>query len=243
MHTIFLPGPRPESTGFTPPETPLDPATGSETTQTTAIIDFEANVADATYLCSLDLEPFVPCTPPVTYEGLLPGDHMLRVIAMDENGVEQVEASEYEWEIVDAQDTRRRRRRSSARRPNNSSSTLFEFTGTDDFTPPSLLIYECRIDSTNALDWEQCVSPFNLLDLYTYQDPQMAPGQHTFEVRAIDMAEAIFENPGGPNPNFEGNVDPTPAVHTWTMTADTTPPGTGSSTGRRRRSAREPAGS
>ena len=56
----------------------------------------------------------------------------------------------------------------------------------------------------------------------------MAPGQHTFEVRAIDMAEAVFENPGGPNPNFEGNVDPTPATHTWTMTADTTPPSTGS---------------
>ena len=92
VHTIFLPGPRPESTGYLPPETPLDPATGSETAQTTAIIDFEANVSDATYLCSLDLELFVPCTPPVTYENLLPGDHMLRVIAIDSNGVEQVEA-------------------------------------------------------------------------------------------------------------------------------------------------------
>ena len=214
VHTNFLPGPHPESTGFTPPETPLDPATGSETLFTTAIIDFEANVADATYLCSLDLDPFLPCTPPVRYEALLPGGHMLRVIGIDANGVEQVEASEYEWEIVDAQDVTPPvvtiERAPSRLIPN--SSTLFEFTGTDDFTPPLMLRFECRLDSTNPLDWEECTSPFNLLDLYTYQDPQMAPGPHRFEVRAIDMAEAVFENPGGPNPNFEGNVSE-PAVH------------------------------
>ena len=106
----------------------------------------------------------------------------------------------------------------------NSSTTTFEFVGTDDQTPPELLIYECRMDSTNELDWEECTNPFNLLDLFTYEDPQMAPGQHTFEVRAIDMAEPPFENPN--NPNFEGNVGP-PASYTWTMTADTTPPTTG----------------
>ena len=53
----------------------------------------------------------------------------------------------------------------------------------------------------------------------------MAPGEHTFEVRAMDMSEPPFENPN--NPNQEGNVDPTPATYTWTSTADTTPPGTG----------------
>ena len=99
-----------------------------------------------------------------------------------------------------------------ARAGRGSSSTLFEFTGTDDFTPPGLLRFECRIDSTNPLDWEECTSPFNLLDLYTYQDPQMAPGQHRFEVRAIDMAEAIFENPGAPNPNFEGTSASRPST-------------------------------
>ncbi|HEV2950775.1 MAG TPA: hypothetical protein VGZ51_01625, partial [Actinomycetota bacterium] len=224
VHTIFLPGPHPESTGFTPPETPLDPATGSETIHTTAIIDFEANVSDATYVCSLDLDPFLPCTPPVRYEGLIPGSHMIRVIAMDSNGVEQVEASEYEWEIIEAQDITPPET-SLLIAPSNNTSTLdFEFTGTDDFTPPSLLIFECRVDSTNELDWFECVSPFNLLDLFTYQDPQLAPGEHTFEVRARDMAEAVFELPN--NPNFDGNVDPTPATHTWTMTADTTPPNT-----------------
>jgi hypothetical protein len=56
----------------------------------------------------------------------------------------------------------------------------------DDLTPPVLLTFECRVDSANDLDWFACVSPFNLLDIFTYQDVQMAPGQHTFEVRAID---------------------------------------------------------
>jgi hypothetical protein len=88
-----------------------------------------------------------------------------------------------------------------------------------------LLTFECRVDSTNELDWFACTSPFNLLNLYTYADVQLAPGQHIFEVRAIDLAEPLFPDPS--NPNFEGNVDPSPATYTWTMTADTTPPGTG----------------
>ena len=88
------------------------------------------------------------------------------------------------------------------------------------------MTYECRVDSTNELDWVECVSPFNLLDMFTYEDPQMAPGEHTFEVRAIDIAEPL-----DPNSLLEGNPDPTPATYTWTMTADTTPPGTGILTG------------
>ena len=47
-------------------------------------------------------------------------------------------------------------------------------------------------------------------------DTPLSNGTHTFTVAAIDI---------------DGNVDPTPATHTWTMTADTTPPGTGILTG------------
>ena len=41
-------------------------------------------------------------------------------------------------------------------------------------------------------------------------------------MRAIDIAEPL-----DPNSLLEGNPDPTPATYTWTMVADTTPPGTG----------------
>ena len=60
--TMFTSGP-----GFTPPETPFDPPTGGPSTSRTAIIDFEANVDGADFECSLDLGPFEPCMPPVTY--------------------------------------------------------------------------------------------------------------------------------------------------------------------------------
>ena len=89
--------------------------------------------------------------------------------------------------------------------------------------------FECRVDSTNNLDWQECTSPVNLLDMFASEDPQVGPGEHTFEVRAIDMAEPPFEDPN--NPDFDGNVDPTPAKYTWTMTRDTTPPTTGITAG------------
>ena len=41
------------------------------------------------------------------------------------------------------------------------------------------------------------------------------------------MAENPFEIPNDPNPNFEGNVDPTPERYTWNMVADTIAPTTG----------------
>jgi parallel beta-helix repeat protein len=215
--TTFTDGP-----GFTPPETPEEPPIGGEVRETTATLDFIANMADVTYECSLDLAPFVPCTPPVTYTGLLPGAHELRVVATTSEGLSELEAAVFEWEIVEFVDVAPPDTSIERAPANNSGATIFEFTGLDDMTPPALLVFECRVDSANELDWFECVSPFNLLDLYTYADPQMAPGQHTFEVRARDMAEPL-----DPNAPQEGNVDPTPASYTWTMVADTVAPGTG----------------
>ena len=88
-------------------------------------------------------------------------------------------------------------------------------SGTDNQTQALALTFECRLDSTSELDWFACVSPFNLLDEF----PEFAPGTHTFEIRANDNAEPL--DPQSPS---EGNVDPTPIVHTWTSVADTTAP-------------------
>jgi parallel beta-helix repeat protein len=216
--TSFTSGP-----GFTP-ASEGEPATGGETTSSNATIDFEANVGDATFECSLDLEPFASCTPPVTYTGLSQGDHELRVIATDVEGGEEVEPAVYEWEVLEFEDTNPPETSIERAPADGSSSTKFEFVGSDDLTQPAQLRFECRLDSSNALDWEECESPFNLLDIHTYEDPQMAPGPHRFEVRAIDMADPEVPDPS--NPDFEGNVDPTPAVRTWTSVADTTPPTT-----------------
>jgi parallel beta-helix repeat protein len=80
--------------------------------------------------------------------------------------------------------------------PNATPDTTatFTFTGTDNETPADQLDFECRLDSTDELDWDGCDSPVTYLDLTL--------GSHTFEVRAIDEAD---------------NVDPTPARWTWTI--------------------------
>lgn len=77
--------------------------------------------------------------------------------------------------------------------PSNDSSPTFEFTGTDNVTPPASLTFECDLDGGG---FTACTSP------HTY--PSMGDGSHTFQVRAIDLA---------------GNVDPTPASYTWTIDA------------------------
>ena len=196
---------------FEPGEGIGEPASGGETDITTATFEFEANVADATFLCSLDLGPFVPCSSPATYTNLAIGEHTLRIIAEDPEGeLVQVEPTEYEWSVILPPDVASPNTTITSAPANNSSATLFAFMGTDDITQALALTFECRLDSTDPLEWFSCISPFNILEEF----PEFAPGLHTFEVRAIDDADP------------DGNVDPTPASHTWTSVADTTPPAT-----------------
>ena len=56
-------------------------------------------------------------------------------------------------------------------------------------------MFECRLDSTNPLAWEDCEYPAEYLNL--------SPGEHTLDIRAIDMMG-------------QGLADPTPASFTWT---------------------------
>jgi parallel beta-helix repeat protein len=79
-------------------------------------------------------------------------------------------------------------------------SASFAFTGSDNRTVPAELKFECRLDGQ---DWVPCSSPQGYANLGS--EP------HTFEVRAIDEA---------------GNVDPTPASHSWTEEPPTCTPQT-----------------
>ena len=87
-----------------------------------------------------------------------------------------------------------------------SPVAVFGFRGSDNQSPGPNLRYECRLDSIAPGDFTPCLSP------KTYSG--LALGTHTFEARAVDLA---------------GNVDPTPATFTWTISpapADSTPPDT-----------------
>jgi parallel beta-helix repeat protein len=220
-----------------------DPATGGPSASPSAEIHFEANVADATFWCrfdSLDPGDYFPCESPFRVgpahlgntefpDALLLGDHVLEVFAESETmgSAAELEPAVYEWEVLEYDDTMPPETTlERAPGPADPSSTIFEFSGTDDLTPPFLLTFECQVTAgtapPNENDWVECVSPFNLLDVYSYADPQLLLTQHTFYVRATDMFEPEFPNPQ--QPDFEGNPDPTPAFHTWTPVADTRGP-------------------
>ena len=90
--------------------------------------------------------------------------------------------------------------------PSGKREATFAFTGTDNLSPVIDLEFQCRLDPQNAapgtdpLDlWLDCLSP----QFFT----GLAPGEHTFEVQALDAEE---------------NVDPTPAKYTWVVGQATT---------------------
>ncbi len=190
---------------YEPPEGPGEPAVGGESTETSATFTFEANIADSTFVCSLDLGPFVPCTSPVSYTGLAIGDHLFRVNATDPEGREQLEPTEYEWAIIPPLDTIAPNTTITGQPADGSSDVIFTFTGSDNVTSASGLTFQCRLDSTLEADYVDCVSPFNLLTLF----PEFGAGSHTFDVRAIDA---------------EDNIDLTPASVSWVASADETAP-------------------
>ena len=77
--------------------------------------------------------------------------------------------------------------------PTGATSVMFTFTGTDSLTPTASLLYSWRLDD----------GPWSAFDDATSATlPGLAPGPHTFEVRARD---------------FAGNEDLTPAVRSFSV--------------------------
>ncbi|HXE76171.1 MAG TPA: hypothetical protein VNN18_11150 [Candidatus Xenobia bacterium] len=91
-----------------------------------------------------------------------------------------------------------------------SGSAVFEFSGSDDFTLPDRLTFQCRLDGEAPFACSRRAEFGNL-----------ATGRHTLEARALDQA---------------GNLDTSPATHSWdvwsgvTDTAITSGPANNSST-------------
>ena len=97
-------------------------------------------------------------------------------------------------------------------------TSAFHFTGTDDTTPTSELIYECRLIEHELTEAPEPQSPFEAIDpMFLFQSCNSGwqtelfeDGLYTFEVRAIDR---------------HGRVDQTPASHTFNG-LDLNPPDT-----------------
>ena len=173
----------------TPPETAIDSGPDDPTSSPSASFAFSAGEPGSRLECSLDAAAFAPCTSPRDYGPLAAGAHEFRVRATDAAGNSDPTPASRLWVIDTAPpDTSIT---DGPADPNNNDTATFAFVGSDDRTGDAQLRFECRLD---AGDWAACSSPKLYLGL-----PE---GAHTFEVRAVDLAD---------------NADASPASHTWTI--------------------------
>jgi hypothetical protein len=181
----------------TPPDTTITsgPADGSSSTATTASFAF-TSTESGTFQCSLDSAAWTTCTSPQSYTALTVAQHTFQVRAIDAAGNVDATPASRTWTVTAADTTPPDTTITSG--PAQGSST------TD--TTASFAFASTEPDGTFqcALDlgpWSTCTSP------QSYGGLTVA--QHTFQVRATDAA---------------GNVDPTPASRTWSVTAPAPPP-------------------
>lgn len=140
----------------------------------------------ASFECQFDGGGFVPCTSPEELPGLADGSHTFAVRAIDTVGHADSSPASYTWSIdTTAPGTTITSQPPS---PSNSPAPAFSFTGSD---ASGIASFECQLDGGG---FSPCAGPMLFAD--------MDDGEHTFQVRATDLA---------------GNVDPTPASYTWTV--------------------------
>jgi hypothetical protein len=179
------------------PETTITggPAEGSETTSTSATFTFSSSAkGKARFYCSLNGAPATRCSSGITYSALSTGTHTFSVYSVDRRGIADPTPATRSWSIVPPPPDTTAPDTTITAGPADGSSTVstsasFSFEGTDDV---GVAGFECQLDGS---DWSGCSSP------KAYSGLSVA--SHTFSVRARDAA---------------GNVDPSPATRTWTVT-------------------------
>ena len=143
------------------------PANIESATRITAVVP--ASVASAPGVYAVTVRFYTACGYGVIEESRLSNAARLEIIRTDYSAPDTIIAS--------------------APSGSTSSSAVFEFSGSDDFTQPDRLSFQCRLDDGAPF---ACPSRAEIANL--------AMGKHTLEVRAVDQA---------------GNIDPTPATHSW----------------------------
>jgi hypothetical protein len=165
------------------PNTTIASGPADPTNSSGASFGFGSDEANSTFQCQLDGGGYATCSSPKSYSGLSDGTHTFEVRATDAAGNQDTTPASSTWTIdTAAPDTSIG---SGPADPTTATSATFDFT-----SEPGAG-FECQLDGGG---WAACFSPA------TYDT--LAPGPHTFEVRASDAAT---------------NTDPTPAVHTWTI--------------------------
>ena len=177
-----------------PPETTIDSGPHGPTMSTVAFFTFSANEAGSTLECRLDTGSWEACTSPKEYTGLSHGLHAFYARATDAAGNTDPTPAGFAWyiDLVAPETT------INAWPPNPTAqnSGAFAYASSEG---GSESFFDCQLDSTN---WVFC-------DGGSYGYSNLADGNHTFRVRAMDGV---------------GNMDNSPAEYTWVI--DTVAPQT-----------------
>jgi len=159
-----------------PPNTAVISGPFAFTNDTSSTFVFTSSEPGSTFECRLDTAEYVSCTLPRTYTGLIEGNHIFSVRAIDPAGNVDPTPAIYLWSIdTTPPDT------SIIAGPNsltNQTSATFSFTSIDGST------FECRIDSGV---YGICSSPMTYIGL--------SEGNYTFSVRARDLAGNVDPTP------------------------------------------------
>src|ERR671914_115991 len=195
----FVPPGLPDTTIL---EKPADP-TGSRRASFTFIGEDDTTLLEnLEFQCRLDSQDeadWVDCENPQEYT-VTPGRHTFEVRALDESEFFDPTPARYSWTYE---------RLPSGIAPDTQitlgpqSGPLFDAVFQFQSNEPDSR-FQCKLDSG---PWQSCADDPEMVsaNLFAYEhefeDHEVGP--HTFQVRAIDL---------------EGLVDPTPAVHNWTIT-------------------------
>jgi len=152
------------------PEVTIDATPPDRTNETSGSFSFSCNEDSCTFECQLDGGTAETCNSPKVYFDLEDGEHTFGVSAIDAAGNKSTVATEYTWNI----DTQSPVVNISAAPPNpsNDVNATFVFACSE-----GTCTYECQLDGTGFL---ACMPPHE----YTF----LAPGFHTFQVRATDTS-------------------------------------------------------
>ena len=165
--------------------------TGSRAATFTYAGDAGAGGPVTSYECRLDDAAFAPCASDGTsYSGLAGGTHRFEVRARDGAGRVDPAPAARDWTVDLVAPSTTIAGAPDASTP--ATDAAFSFTAAD-AGGSEVAGFECRLDGA---PFAACSSPVALADL--------APGPHTFAVRAADAV---------------GNVEGTPASYSWTIAA------------------------
>jgi len=161
-----------------------------------AIFGFRCDQADCRFECQMDEGGWTDCCTGQTYTRLSEDNHVFEVRSINSDGMTETTHPTWQW-LIDLTAPRTFFDSTPAEAV-NSPDAVFEFSCNE-----AICQFECRLDSG---PWSPCISPATVAGL--------AEGSHSFQVRAMDAA---------------GNVDQNPSSYSWAI--DSTPPDTAISYG------------